>query len=480
MMKILLLLLIVVAVAPAKTRWATTRFTPNADFVGAGRFVTNYNIFLNTEFDKGMTGKSLMYMNVGASEWFEGTLGYADGFNFAIKGRILNEYTRAVPSLAIGVRNMFHNETLARSRQDSNLHGSTNELFMAFGKSSDYIQMRFHAGLLTLPDSKIDQLNGFAAIEKYFGDDFYLTLEGFSQQHKFYLALTATVRFMKENRGEIYVSILDLQRMFITQNRDFGVTMTPQFHEDWIKPGLVAGLSFNLGGKKKWIDNRAQFRTVEDNFAHHDTLMRIMNKRIDILERDIECLNAENASLKLQMDSLLEVLDTLFDATQPPQDTLPLLYKEIYSLTVSLAQTYAADRFDPRQARRILDEIAKHGNDGIDVVARIAKEEPNRTIRIRAITVLGELQAQSQIQLILSILESTDDNRVKIEAITALGKINDRSVKRRIEGFVTNPDPNLRIAANEVLERWNKSDTNSADNIPQGTNNNVFSVEPIE
>ena len=473
MKKILILLLIFVSIIPAKTRWATTRFTPTADLVGAGRFVANYNIFLNTEHDKGMTGKSLGYLTIGASEWFEGTLGYADGFNFAMKGRILNEYTSAAPSLAIGVRNMFYNETLARSRLDANQSNTTGELFMAFGKSSSYIQTRFHGGVLSLPHSDKDWINGFAAIEKYFGDDFYLTFEGFSQQKKFYLALTASVRFMRENRGEIYFSLLDLQRMFITQNRDFGVTLTPNSRQDWIKPGIVAGLSFNLGGRQKWIDGRAQFRTIEDNFAHHDTLIKKMTKRIDVLEQDLECLNAENETMKEKIDSLINALELQTIVVEEP---LPLNYAEVLALVVSYAQTITADRFDPRQARRILGEIGKFGTDGIDIVARIAEREPNRSVKLRAITILGELQARDKIPLLLRILDNTGDNREKVEVITALGKINERSVRAKIEEFSGSADSNLQVAANEVLERWR----NSNENIPQGANNDVFSVEPRE
>ena len=472
MRRIVILLLIAVSVVSAKTRWGTTRFTPNADMIGAGRIIVNYNIFMNTEYDNGMTGTSLFYLNAGASEWFEGALGYADGLNFSIKGRVLDEYTKASPSLAIGVQNMFHNTTLARSRLPSDKYESTGEIFVALGKSSNFIRTRFHTGILSLPDSDKNKINGFAALEKNFGDDFYLTIEGFSLRKKFYVTLTATVRFLKENNAELYVSVVDFERMFITQNRDFGVTLTPQSHKDWIKPGLVAGFSLSFGGRGKWINNQAQFRTVEDNFAIHDTIIKDLKSRIDTLKNETEFLSEENAFVKSQIDSLKIVLGMT--------DTLPLHYSEIYSRIVSYAAAYSADEFDPLEVRRIVDEVKKYGRNGIDVVAKIAKETSDRMIRIRSITMLGELRAWDKIPTLLDMLGTTIDSRLKIEIIATLGKINDRSVKAKIEEYANSADDNLRIAANEVLDLWNKSKPISKENVQLNGNKDVFSIEPKE
>jgi hypothetical protein len=415
-------------------------------------------------------------LNAAASEWFEGTLGYGDGMNFSMKGRILDEYTKAMPSLTIGVRNMFHNETLARSRIfPTNEYGVTGELFAALGKSSGFIETRFHAGVLSLPNSDRDKINGFASIEKYFGDDFHLTIEGFSLQNKFYVALTITVRFAKENNAEIYFSVLDFERMFITQNRDFGITLTPQSRQNWIKPGIVAGLSISFGGRQKWIDNHVPFRTIEDNFAHQDTLIKKLTFELAELKNEADSIGVENSFVKSQVDSIKIAIGLM--------DTLPMHYSEIHSRIISYAAAYSADVFNPLEVRRIAEEIKNYGKDGIDVIAKIATETQDRSIKIRCITMLGELRAWSKVPMLLDMLQNTIDSRLKVEIIAAFGKINDRSVKASIEEYSNSADDNLRIAANEVLDLWNKSRTiskESIQNVPFDKSNEVFSVEPRE
>jgi hypothetical protein len=169
MKKIIILLLIAVSLVPAKTRWTTTRFTPSADIIGAGQFVANYNIFLNTEFGRGLTGYSVGSLTVGASEWVEVELGYTGGLNLGFKGRLLNEYGRNTPTIAIGARNIFHNETLARSRLNAGTKDATGEYYLAFGRSANRFNTRFHAGALTIPNSENDQINGFIAMEQGIG-----------------------------------------------------------------------------------------------------------------------------------------------------------------------------------------------------------------------------------------------------------------------------------------------------------------------
>jgi hypothetical protein len=469
-MKIVILLLTVVSASFANTRWTSVRYAPTADFVGMGRFVANYNIFLNTPNNSGMSGYSLFSLTAGASEHFEGTLGYADGMNFGFKGLLLKENTGFTPAVALGIRNMFHNEMLARSRLKSDIRAATGELFVAFGKDAIPFGTSFHGGLLSLPDSDKDIINGFFAIEKYFDDDFFLTFEGFSQQKRFYLALTATLRFMRENRSELYFSLLDLERMFFTRNHDFSGLLTPMSREDWVKPGLLVGFSFSFGAKAK-DDDEIRFRTQEKKLAHHDLLIREINLQIDTLKYEKENLNLKTADLQSQTDSLKAVLETL--------DLLPLYHNEVYSRLVAYTFAYSAERFDPLEVRRILDEVRRYGREGEKILAKIVREERQREIRIRAITMLGELRARDKIPLLLEGLESTLDSREKIEIIATLGKIGDRSLRPKIEEFADSNDGNLRLAANEVLDLWNNSDI-SQENIPLDRGNDVFSVEPLE
>jgi len=471
MKKIFILLLIIISIIPAKTRRATTRFTPNADMIGAGRVIVNYHNFMNSEYGEGISGRSLYSISIGASEWVEGNLAYADGVGFSLKGRILDEYVPASPSLAIGIQNFFRNTTLYRSRLDAKQYKETGEVYAALAKSSEVIQTRLHAGLLSLPGSEIDKINGFFAIEKYFGDDFFITFEGFSQQKKFYMALTLTLRFLPRNMAEIYFSLLDLESAFSNDRRGFGISsLIPNSRNDWIKPGIIAGMSLTFGGKQKWIDGRTQFKTVEDNFAHHDTIIKKLIFQVGDLKSENECLNMENEFIKTQIDSLKIAFGLI--------DTMPMHYSEIYSRIVSYAAAYSADNFNPLEVRRIVGEVRKYGKDGENIVAYIAYNSSDRTIKIRSVTMLGELRAWDKVPLLLEMLENTVDSRLKVEIITALGKINDRSVRAKIEEYAASADDYLSIAANEVLDFWRRADTNSQEIIPLNTNNNVFSIEP--
>jgi hypothetical protein len=423
-----------------------------------------------------------MSLQVGASEWVQASLGYAGGVNFGFKGRILDEYTNRSPSLAIGIRNMFHNETLARSRLQSDVRDLTSEFYAALGKGSDLFATRFHAGLLSLPNSDRDRINGFAAIEKYFSDDFFLTLEGFTQQRKFYLALTATLRFAERNNVEMYMSLLDMERIFATNKRDFGVSLTPRKREDWVKPGIMAGFSISLGAKQRWIDERAQFRTIEDNFARHDTLIKTLSKQVDTLKKYdamVTDLQSQIDTVKWQIDSLKVAIGMI--------DTLPVHYSEVYSRIVAYTRALSAERFDPIEVRRILDEIRKYGEDGEIIVAKVAKEETERwTVKVRAVTILGELKSKDKVAMLVDMLDEATDSRLKVEIITTLGKINDRIVMPKIEEYADSYDENLRIAAREVLELWtktdktNKSNVKTKENIPLDKGNDVFSIEPLE
>jgi len=471
MKKAFILLLIIISIIPAKTRRATSRFTPNADMIGAGRIIVNYHNFMNCEYSEGISGRSLYYISIGASEWVEGSLAYADGASLSLKARILDEYEPAMPSLAIGVQNFFNNATLYRSRLSAEQYKETGEVYATIAKSAEVIQTRFHGGILSLPGSEIDKINGFFAIEKYFGDDFFITFEGFSQQKKFYTALTLTLRFMPRNMAEIYFSLLDLESVFSNDKRGLGISsLIPNSRDDWIKPGIIAGISLTFGGKQKWIDRRTQFKTVEDNFAHHDTIIKKLIFQVGDLKNENECLSMENVFMKTQVDSLKIAFGMI--------DTMPVHYSEIYSRIVSYAAAYSADNFDPMEVRRIVGEVKKYGKDGEDIVAYVAYNSSDRTIKIRSVTMLGELQAWDKVPLLLGMLDNTVDSRLKVEIITALGKINDRSVRAKIEEYATSGDEYLSIAANEVLDFWRRADTNSQEIIPLDTNNNVFSIEP--
>jgi len=497
MKRIVILLLIIVSIAPAKTRWATTRFTPNSDIVGAGQFVANYNIFLNTEFGNGLAGYSVGGLTVGASEWVELSLGYTGGMNLGFKGRLLNEYDKNTPSIAIGARNIFHNETLARSRLNAGSKDVTGEYYLVFGRSVNRFKTRFHAGALTMPDSRNDQINGFFSMEQGIGSDFIFTFEGFTQQNDFYMALTTTIRFANNN-AEIYFSLLDLEGIFFSDRKDLGVTLIPRTREDWIKPGLVVGTSIAFGGRKNWTDGRHALMAVED-------ILAVQEARINDLFSQVDTLRQENTELREQNAKAFSAVDSLiisFAMHEAMRDTLPPHFTEVFSRLVAYTQAYAATRFDPFEVIRILDEVRKYGRAGEEIIAQIARNERGRgDIRLRAITMLGELRARDEIPVLLDILEFTIDNREKIEVISSLGKINDRSVEPRIRDFIHHQDENLRIAANEVLDMWRRNPVTPtvwapAPAMPERRNNeisvqnqeittfdgnnDVFLVEPIE
>ena len=500
MMKIVIMLLILVSIIPAKTRWASTRFTPTADIIGTGRFIANYNIFLNTEFDRGPTGYSVGSLRVGASEWVEVELGYTGGLNLGFTGRLLNEYNhRGAPSFVIGARNIFHNEALARSRLQSGHKDVTGEYFLAVGRSANRFNTRFHGGVSTIPRSSDDKINGFISMEQGIGDDFIFALEGFTQQRNFYLAFTTTIRFANDN-AELYISLLDLKTVFFSDRKDLGVTLTPKSREDWIKPGVVVGVSAAWGGMRRdprREGGRALF-AIEDVLAVHESLIGNLFEQIDTLKLQNEALRERNEQAFATVDSLI----ITFAMQEALRDTLPPHFTEVFSRLVAYTQAYAATRFDPFEVRRILDEMRKYGRDGEMIISKIARTERGRgDIRLRAITMLGELRARDEIPVLLDILEFTLDNREKIEVIASLGKINDRSVEPRIRDFIHDEDENLRTAANEVLDMWNRNpitptiwtvptviinrqengnSQQNQENPASRRSNDVFLVEPIE
>lgn len=445
---IFVVVLISVSELSAKTRWSTNRIIPDADFIGSGELVIGYDGFLNTNSVDDISMTSQLPISMGFGEWLTVSTGWSDGVTAGFKARILNESKTKTPSLAIGVRNLYNNSMLTRSRVDNDDPEFTGELFIAMSQGFDAITMRCHGGVLSIPYSETEQFNGFFGLEKYFGGSFYMTFEGFSFYDRLTLSLFSTLRFLKKDRAEIYVGMIDLERLMGDRNGELDMSLEPDFAGDLVKPGVSLGVNFSFGlpfGKQSGL------QSVEDLYLQQ-------NKELKELRLSYTNLAAQVESNKYRLDSLKTHVDTLSSFVVGPI-AAPANFKEVYARLLLYRSKYEQRAFDSEGLRKIQEEIFMFGEDAENSLIYIVKiGDKNQNIVRDCILLLGVMKSQKSVPALLDRLGEEKDRRIKVDLITALGTIGDRNTSYALKHLSQSNDEVVSLAAREVLLTW-ESDT---------------------
>jgi len=442
--------LIIVAIPLlGKTRWSSVRTIPDADFIGSGEFIVGYDGFVNSNRQNEIFVTSQVPLSMGVGEWLTVYSAWSDGVTAGFKARILDEFHPAMPSLAVGVRNLYHNSNLTRGGVPNNSPEFTGEIYLAASKGFDLITTRFHGGVLSIPSSSTEQFNGFFGIEKYFGGSFYVSFEGFSLYDRFNLSLFGTLRFLKNDRAEIFAGLIDLERLLFNQSYDLDMSLEPDFPSDFVKPGIAIGFNcaFSLPFGKQ-----TQFKGIEDLYLEQ-------NKDLNSLRESQNSLSAKVETEHFRIDTLSLIIDSIGKEIIKPE-ILPDHYEEIYARLLAYRSKFESKPYDPEMTRKIQEQIFAFEVDAENTLLRVVKKGDKNPDVIRdAISLLSLMKSQKSVPLFLELLGETRERRMKISLISALGTIGDRNATYALKHIASSNDEAVATAAREILKTWEPEST---------------------
>ena len=423
--------------AHAKTRWSSLHLLPNADFLSGGKFVVDAQGYFFIDSAKGQIIRSTDLLDFGVTEWFNLDMGYAGGFTVGFKARVLNENETYMPSLAIGIRNIM-------SSRESNYFNSndtmTNELFITLAKSVDPIRLRIHAGMQTIPTSKTDQVNFFAALEEYFGAGFYATLEIERRKGAFWPSLFASWRLLGK-KLEISAGAIAVNRLFFDKNNKFNVSLKSTDSSGFVRPGVWLGVRY-LGfiplGKTK------VFSSIDDNVKAQGEYIDQLKKQVDSLKVAL----SENLTRMAKVDnSILMLSDSIYSDRNR-------LKAALFDKLVALKILYESEPFEPEQARQSINRIVAIKDNALPVLKEFVLDNKlDRKIRMLCISLIGEMGGTGASDALLDVLSQSEDPDTKIEILIALGKMKETRALYVMEQLANDPIDVVAFTAQEVLQK---------------------------
>lgn len=416
----------------AKTRWSTFHCIPDADLLEGGSLLWNLNGYylLNSESESGKTKPSGM-LTLGVIEWVNISGGYTGGPAFGMKVRILGETKEWMPSVALGVRNVFTNQDSYYFDHDPD--SLTSEIYCAFGKGIENLRLRMNLGIMSVPADKNDIVNFFVGAEKYFGKGLYLSLELFRRQKEFVTSIFVDWRIAKR-KIELYGGVTDVTGL-VTKNKN---------STKFAQPGINAGVRFLLNIRRGKSDG---FTTLEDQ-------LRAQNKTIKTLMADIDSMKMLLTSGTKRIEGLTESFRELTnDSTSEIQR---------YRLTTleklaALKNLYEQEPFEPDLVKNAQKELVVHRDKIVPVLIEVAlsKKEDTR-IRTLATSMCGEIKSAASADALIEILSQVHIPEIKIEALIALGKLKEVRAAFLMQQLASDPNDAVAFTAMEVLQKLEK------------------------
>jgi hypothetical protein len=416
----------------AKTRWSTFHNIPDADLLEGGTLLWNVNCYyLLDPVDGKSKVKPAGSLSLGIIEWVNISGGYAGGPTFGMKVRILGETKDWMPSVALGVRNIFSNEDNYYFGNDAD--SIVNEVYCALGKGIENLRLRMNFGVMSVPTDKNDKINFFLGAEKYFGNGLYLTLELFRRQKEFVPSLFVDWRFLKR-KVELYCGVVDIT----------GLASKEKNKGNFVQPGIQAGLRFYLNLRRGKSDG---FTTLEDR-------LRDQNNTILTLQTDIDSLKSKLKMGTKRIDGLTESVRSLADeATSDEKQYRVIVLEKL----VALKNLYEQEPFEPDQVKLASQGLTVHRDKIIPTLIEVAlnKNEDTR-IRTIATSTCGEIGSSAAADALIEILSQTYVPEIKIEALIALGKLKDIRAGFLIQQLSSDPNDAVAFTALEVLQKLEK------------------------
>ena len=436
----LLLLVITISTLQAKTRWSALHFVPDADLLMGGQFVVDAEGYYFSDTAAKAVLNPAALATIGIMEWVNVEGGYAGGPTIGFKARILGESGDYVPSVALGVHNIISNREAGLFSGKDTL---TNEVYLALAKSIEPLKMRIHLGFQTIPKSKNDQLDPFIAIEEYFGNGLYASLEVFRREQEFNPSLFVSYRFLNKH-FEVAAGAVRINRLFFDKNNQFKFALGDSGTRDFVKPGIWFGLRYcgNFGFGKK-----DAFTTVEDRMARQ-------NETIKALSLSVDSLKLMMAETRRRMYDVNTTLMKMTDSLSTDKTRMkPILIEKITALN----SQYNEEPFEPERVRRAINEIVALREGALPGLREILLDKTlDKRVRVLAVTLLGDIGNAGASDILLDVLSQTQDPDIKIEICIALGKIRETRAEYVLEQLANDPVDAVAFTAQEVLLKLTK------------------------
>ncbi len=432
----LLIVLFCAEYSGAKTRWSTFHFIPDADLLEGGSLLWDANAcyLLNSTDSSGKSSSKVKpggTLTLGIIEWVNLSAGYAGGPTVGMKMRILGETKEWMPSVALGVRNIF-------SSQDAYYFGNeadtiSNEIYLAFGKGIENLRLRLNLGVMSIPKDKNDKINFFFGAEKYFGKGLYLTFELFRRQKTIVPSLFIDWRILKK-KVELYGGVVDIS----------GLSSKDKLSNSFVQPGVHAGLRFLLNLRRGKSDG---FTTLEDRLVQQDKIIKTLQSDLDSLKKSL-------SKGSRRIDGLSESIKELLDDSTSEMQRYNAITREKLA---GLKSLYEQEPFEPDLVIKATQELVVHRDQILPVLVEVAldKKEDNR-IRTLATDICGEINSSAAADALIEILSQTAIPEIKIEALIALGKLKDIRAAFLIQQLSSDPNDAVAFTAAEVLQKLEK------------------------
>ncbi len=420
-----------------KTRWSSLHIVPDADLLTSGELLVGFDGYIAENINNNMLFRPTVPVRFGISEWINLDIAYSGGITLGLKGRILGETGKIMPSLAIGIHNLFNHKEVNYFYVDS-ADDMASEFYLALSKSVEPIKTRFHLGIQSIPTNRKDRINPFFAIEKYFGLGLYSSFEFYRRQKEFNLSLFANWRFFK-NHFEISVGAVELKSMFLEEDNKFSVSLVPYNSDIFIKPGIWIGLRFH--GRFGLGSNKG-FNSIEDRFKHQDESIETLVKEVDSLNNGLNDVKKDLKSVKSSLGLIIDSVEN--DPTRIKNIILEKL--------ISLKTRYKSEPFDPDKVKMLIKEIMSFREKAAPCLAEFLMDNKvDRYVRIYSAFILGEIGSSAYSDVLLDVIARTTDPSIKIEILIALSKMKETRAMYLMEQLANSPNDAVAITAQEVL-----------------------------
>jgi len=420
----------------AKTRWSSCHLTPDADFLSGGQYVLDGHGYFFSDSAKGAVISPTVLADIGIIEWVNMEIGYAGGLTLGFKARLLNENQGLVPSLAIGARNIFKNKEAYYFHSKDTTLG--NQFYIALSKSIDALRMRLHAGMLTIPTSKDDQVDPFVTLEEYFGAGLYGSIEVEKVKKDFLPSLFLSYRLFKKHL-EISAGAVALNKLLFDKNNKFSFSLTSTDSTAFVKPGIWFGIRYC--GALSFGKNNL-FMSVDDKVTQQHDAIELLRRQVDSLKTTL----SENQVRMAKVDnSLLSLSDSVYSDKNRFRAAL-------YDKLIALKTMYETEPFDPDQVRQLIRRITALKENAIPALKEfIVDKKQDRRVRLLSISLLGEMGGLGASDVLLDVLSQSEDPEIKIEILIALGKMKETRAVYVMEQLANDPTDVVAFTAQEVL-----------------------------
>ncbi len=429
-----------ITLVSGKTRWSSLHIVPDADMFGSGEFTVGYEAYVSRDTARTTVFNSSFPIKFGLIEWVNLDLNYCGGMSVGLKARILGETKNVLPSLAIGVHNLFNHREKHYFYVDTVDDDLNAELYLALSKGIEPIKTRIHVGFQSIPSSKRDKITPFAAVEKYFGFGLYTTFEYYRRQREDNFSLFATWRTFNKHL-EVTLGAVDLKQMFVDEDKKFAVSLTQSEPDAFIKPGVWIGIKyhgrFGLGKNKGFISSEDRLRKQDET--------------IETLIKEVNDLKTRLTKTSSALDSTRHSLGILIDSTENDPKKLKNI---IFAKLVALKTLYNSEPFEPDKVNLLIREIASYRGKATPCLEDfLVDKKIDRYVRSYSAAMLGIIGNKGSSDLLLDVLARTTDPDLKIEILIALGKMKETRAMFLMEQLANAPNDAVAITAQEVLLR---------------------------